>query len=739
MSFLKSNSANNYQQEIMGTYGCFKTSAGAVNFLESKAKVSNTPDGSNECRLTRYLRPVREALPVSEMNFNQLLQRDLDDHRVAVELVPYLLTPRNEGPAFFPPVVACLLPFKNRQPVETFPNKSEPKFIQDIGLWSSIEYGNAFRFDRLYEDEHKEHIAKLGRISWNTESAELVIIDGQHRAMALLAIDRTINKRWDGESAKYASFYEPVVKRCLEKYSDDEIKTIFESVELPVTVIWFPEPPIVGSHHKAARKVFVDLNKNARPPSPSRLMLLSDGDLMSVFTREILNEMRADGAGYPIYGVEYDNPARDQASSAKWSTLTNISCIFESVRRLCCGPDKHFTDMTSNFMGRDNETSMRITLRDALNIKNVLPETIVDERAYSRDDIDWSNFPSSKLELLTNQFSNGWGRILSKFYSNSLPFSSHSLALTQLKDGWMPNGVASSSLAKEAIFEGVGLYWTIRDSESHWREENQRRTEEGKSRLNGNDVVEAWGVTESKKLEFSKLRSKIFLGSDAKSTESDDAFQIFSTAACQIGYVLASRALSKKFSVEYSGVEKFSDVLIKALNAGLDNRRMFMSKTADRSINFLPRLDPSFSVYFRYFWLELFSSNEAIAVFKENGYSNSIDDLTTSAFNHYRSFVIKVNAKKYRDVDPDLSEDDSIAKATKELDKRFKKRLSTVFAVSAETYELRVANQSGIVQINTPEEAAQDGDVDPSLSTDSGTSSLEIEVQELDRLLREGE
>lgn len=131
MSFLKSIASYNYQQVIMGTFGCFKTSAGTVNFLESKAKITNNPDGSNESRLTQYLRPVREALPVSEMNFNQLLQRDLDDHRVAVELVPYLLTPRNEGPAFFPPVVACLLPFSNRQPIDAFPARSDPKFIED--------------------------------------------------------------------------------------------------------------------------------------------------------------------------------------------------------------------------------------------------------------------------------------------------------------------------------------------------------------------------------------------------------------------------------------------------------------------------------------------------------------------------------------------------------------------------------------------------------------------------------
>ena len=41
--------------------------------------------------------------------------------------------------------------------------------------------------------------------------------------------------------------------------------------------------------------------------------------------------------------------------------------------------------------------------------------------------------------------------------------------------------------------------------------------------------------------------------------------------------------------------------------------------------------------------------------------------------------------------------------------------------------------------IDIPEDAMQEGDVGPSLSTDSSTPSLEIEVQEIDRFLREGE
>ena len=65
---------------IDGIYGTFSTPAGKVCYLQTKAKIGG--DGSKHSQLTRSLVPAREALNIQEMDFNQLLQRDLDDHRI---------------------------------------------------------------------------------------------------------------------------------------------------------------------------------------------------------------------------------------------------------------------------------------------------------------------------------------------------------------------------------------------------------------------------------------------------------------------------------------------------------------------------------------------------------------------------------------------------------------------------------------------------------------------------------
>lgn len=728
-NILGAPAGNQYQQYVFGTWGSFNTRAGSVDFLETKARLANRPDTAPESRLTQFLRPVREALPVAEMNFSQLLQRDLDDHRVAVELVPYLLTPERVGPAFFPPIVACLLPFANGAPVPRFPDARERDAVQDIGLWRPIEFGSAFRFDKLLGEDGALHQARLGRVSWNPEAAELVIIDGQHRAMALLAIDRTINRRWTGKAEKYRSFYEPVVSRCLEGMSQSEREDAFAAVELPVALIWFPEIGKTSSHHQAARKVFVDLNKNARPPSPSRLLLLSDSDLISVFTRSILNSMRSDGSGFPIYGVEYDSPERDQASSSKWSALTNVSILAEGIRRVICGPEKFFTNMASSFGGRYREIDMRLVFQESLDIVNALPESIdEDDRNYSRTEIDYGNFPASRVDEIEAQFSKGWGYLFQRFYGDFRPFKLHGDCLRELKDGWVTGGDSAAALAKEAIFEGVGLYWTLKESDAHWRSRNVRLQEDGRRPLPRTEVINAWEATVAKRGEFNKLRARELLGSATKIAESEGVFGVFGTAACQIGFLLSARTLAKLFEVEFRGIKQFIDALVKAANEGLQGREQFMSRTYNKSLNQLPKLDVPYAVYFRYFWLELLNSSQAVVVLKTAGYHVSFDHLVSEARLHYRAFLIKEAEKAVRRANPEASKAEVESRSVRETDRNLSRSLKANFGMAASQYEAWAAaiEEGGAVDLVDAADVEFVGD----------GSISEAEVDQLEERLR---
>ena len=54
----------------------------------------NFASGANE-EVLKHLAPVREIFPTAELEFDEIMQRDIDDARVSSELVPYLLDHRS--------------------------------------------------------------------------------------------------------------------------------------------------------------------------------------------------------------------------------------------------------------------------------------------------------------------------------------------------------------------------------------------------------------------------------------------------------------------------------------------------------------------------------------------------------------------------------------------------------------------------------------------------------------------
>ncbi len=685
---MKAPSAS-YGNSVLGTLGSFKTSAGRVDFLETKARLEQA-GLSPEFRLTSFLTPVREALPVQGMNFNQLLQRDLDDHRVAVDLIPYLLQPSKAGPAFFPPIVAVLLPFFGDDPLEDFPSAEPPRVVKDDNgvAWSRVERAESYRVDQLIYENGQPHEIRAGRLAWNSERSKLIVIDGQHRAMALIGIDRTINNKWAGRGEKYRAFYEGPVQKCLEQLTPAQRESLFSSIELPVTLIWFPE--LTTSHQVAARKVFVDLNKNARPPSESRILILSDSNLISVFTRATLNEFRKSEISFPIYAVEYDHPENEQASQSKWSVITNVTVIADCIRRLVEGPSKFYA-MNSSFGGNEKGSERAELLRLSLNIADVLPASIKEEDAhYEREKIDAKSFPRSSVDKLEQQYLQYWGRLLTLFFSSLYPYRCHADALAQLKDGWT-TASAAAALARDAIFEGVGIYWTLRASDSY-REDLARQARLSHQPVPARtDVHDAWRIIQEKREEFQKSRAQRFLGKESQVKESEAAYAMFSTSACQLGFVLAARALGSRTSITFSQVPMFCETVVDAANSALGaNRQLVFVKDPSvvkrQPFNLLGNLDTPRAIYFRYMWMELLAAPEGRAVLAKVGADSNIDALVSIGRSHYRNFLIDDLKKSIKKQFPGKQDSQVYKEAVHAVDKQLSGGLKRWFQVDQDTY-----------------------------------------------------
>ncbi|MGB8946488.1 MAG: hypothetical protein WCD21_40580 [Streptomyces sp.] len=616
-----------FRDYVQGTWGSFDTPAGRVDYIMTKARLGGDAD-TPERQLTKSLAPVREVMEAGDLDFNQLLQRDLDDHRVAVNLIPYLLKPQPTGPAFFPPIVAVLLPFRNKQPT-SFPTLDEEEAVHaDEAQWEQQQAGNAFQTQRLLGPDGKPHGANVGKLWWNRSEASLVVLDGQHRAMALLAIERTLTKSWQESSAvRFRSFYEHQVLRALEEHGARGPD--LSKVEVPVIVGWFPNETGGGSRpHEAARKLFVDVNKEARPPSESRIILLSDAELSNVFTRSMLSELRSrsDDSYLPLYAVEYDNPEVNSHRPARWSVLTNINLLKMAVNRCVFGPGKYLTNVAQQISGREGEEVRDKFMRAQLDLPSVMPKYIEDGGlSFDRDAVGDKHFPLGEMDVLSDRFRETWGKAILTLLSNTTPYAAHASALTSLKNDWL-TADTFAALAYDALFGGVGVFWTLRDSYEHYKDHR----DSGRGRQPKSDVIRAWEALKGKESDFDEYRASAYLSSTRpeRVKKCRDAYSVLNTHACQLGLIITLGSLwelrkEQVGNADLKDLPAFAEGLVDGWNAffQLENgkardRKLAFNKGGVKGgishpINQIGNMESPQAVYFRYFWMQALAVPEA--------------------------------------------------------------------------------------------------------------------------------
>jgi hypothetical protein len=701
-----SGSKLTFRDFVQGTWGSFDTPAGRVDYIMTKARLGGDADAP-ERQLTKSLAPVREVMDPGDLDFNQLLQRDLDDHRVAGKLIPYLFKQQMTGPAFFPPIVAVLLPFQAKKPT-TFPALGAPIPVDhDDARWQEEQAGNAFRIHRLLGGDGNLHPANLGKLWWNQSESSLVVLDGQHRAMGLLAVERTLSRSWQGAGMQFRPFYEHQVEQLLRDHQVTEGD--LAKIEVPVTVCWFPEETGESSRpHEAARKLFVDVNKEARPPSESRIILLSDGELSNVLTRSLLSALRGRAENQlPLYAVEYDNPEINGSRPARWSVMTNIHLFKMVVKRCIFGPPKYLTNLAQPFGGREKLEDRDSFMREQLDLVSLLPTEFSDGgRHYVLEAIGETEFPLGRAEELVGRFMDSWGTAFLTLLSKTAPYRAHAAGLAAFKDSWDTTH-NHSALAYDALFGGVGIYWTLRDS----YDEYQRQRSEGNGHLPvKTDVIRAWEALKEKEAEFEEHRARAYLNTATPLAikQSKAAFAAFNTHACQLGMIMTLASLWEMRKNQPGGAElkdlpAFAASLVDAWNAFFEldrrrahDRRHAFSKEASKSINQIVNMDTPNAVYFRYFWLQALATPSAwqhIAPWLID--RTAFDKGLSQSRRLYLDLCTKQQSNALKVSEPTLGPGKREEKATDLATSALKKALGTWFEVSGDEFEAWRASQPG--------------------------------------------
>ena len=205
-----------------------------------------------------------EDIPESERinwSLSELFQRDIAWERVGREIVKYL---KNESrPQFFNAFTIALLPREGHGFRGDYKPGKKYQPIDDDGLEDPpIQIGGI----QIQNYKGSEGIA--GKIRWDKKRIIPIAVDGQHRLAAIKEFMRLVKPEVVESSSIPVIYIIPHADVGFFGVSKDESKETIVSL----------------------RQIFIDLNKNARPVSKARNILLDDQDVISVCTRILIGD-----------------------------------------------------------------------------------------------------------------------------------------------------------------------------------------------------------------------------------------------------------------------------------------------------------------------------------------------------------------------------------------------------------------------------------------------------------------
>src|SRR5450830_1220148 len=183
---------------VPGTIGTFRVSAddGKFSGIEVRYILTHVTlsDKIGQAQLLSMLAPVREVFDLKQLGFEEIMQRDIDDARVSLELIPYLLDTSTAGQIkLFPPIVAVAMPLKPnskapeklyRKVSNTRQQSKEHPGIDEVRTTAGGVGEEQFEFFQLYQGD--KVLTEGAELRLSRDNSTLAIVDGQHRAMALL-------------------------------------------------------------------------------------------------------------------------------------------------------------------------------------------------------------------------------------------------------------------------------------------------------------------------------------------------------------------------------------------------------------------------------------------------------------------------------------------------------------------------------------------------------------------------
>lgn len=468
---------------LEGAIGSFKVGklGSAASSLEVRymlTHVSLDPLAVEDQKLLERLSPVREVFDLKQLDFDEIMQRDIDDARVSLELIPYLLDEDNRGLVkLYPPIVAVVLPLEplSRKPAKMYPastlttnNVELPHGLERAVLTCGSLGQEVFQFEQV-QSGNKQFKADGAKLRISTQNTALAIVDGQHRAMALLALYRNLKGGWnEAQRQAYKHYYEVWPESLIRKFDT-------KGIQLPVMLCTFPD---LDTQYKgdfdvirAARRIFLTLNKNARKVSDSRNKLLDDQDMASECLRATLALIKdantRSQTPLRIFNVELDQEGDRQAVFNPFA-ITGVSHLYYICERIL-----FLSDRVSGLTPKAIRMGARrhpATAFHRLHLNDILSQ---EERDSTRRD----NYADKVARAVDEGWGAFFGPLIVRLLGEVHPLNVHERASLQT-NAELEQAVSEGAL-RAILFDGQGtarvlerfeaqLKDNIRDDAANW-------------------------------------------------------------------------------------------------------------------------------------------------------------------------------------------------------------------------------------------------------------------------------
>ena len=327
-------SSDPFEKNIRGTYGRFATNESyQLNYVLSAIPISHVD----------HLVTATEAFDISKIDFEQLIQRDIDYERVEDIVKNYLEEGKNRV-IFFPPLLVSLVSVANGNildkytSVDSGPDSQGLNFIQtwDKDKFQLVLPISKDRTNTLLTHENKtSYVYNFGaNLKYNPNAVKLVVIDGQHRLTAL---------------------------KHLANSSDEQKKDVVKSVEIPICIVFSPDAIANGSDGETItsdlRELFVTINMQGKQVSGHFTTLLDDNSLSAIAARGLADHWKNTSIfGYSrLHFLEWNQRERKLASTRQRKySITTVSIIADCLKE-CLFNEALSTSNILNLMSVAND------------------------------------------------------------------------------------------------------------------------------------------------------------------------------------------------------------------------------------------------------------------------------------------------------------------------------------------------------------------------------------------------